>query len=440
MKNILILFLMAFGMFSLSAQMNTIDFLEYDLDNGMHVILHQDNSMPIVVVSVMYHVGSKNEDPERTGFAHFFEHLLFEGSENIDRGEYDQYVEKAGGTLNANTSYDRTYYYEILPSNQLELGLWLESERLMHAKVQNKGIETQREVVKEEKRQRIDNQPYGTILSETMSRLFTVHPYKWSVIGSMEHLDAAQEEDYVQFYKEFYVPNNAVLSIAGDIDIEQTKAWVEKYFGPIPRGTQTISRPDIQEPPLEKEIRDTIYDNIQLPAVVMGYRMAPLGTPDYYALSMLGQLLSQGQSSRLHKRLVEEEQKSIFVGSFPLGLEDEGANLTFSIINMGVNPSDVEMIIDEVIDKVKNDLISDKEFQKLKNQVENTFVSSNALLAGIAESLANYYMYYGDTHLINTELERYLAVTKEDLRRVARKYFNKDNRVVLYYLPKPANQ
>ncbi len=202
------------------AQLNKINFQEFTLDNGLHVILHQDKSTPIVAVSVMYHVGSKNENPERTGFAHFFEHLLFEGSENISRGEYDKYIEKAGGTLNANTSMDRTYYFEILPSNQLELGLWLESERMLHAKVENVGIETQRQVVKEERRQRIDNQPYGSFLEQIMKRAYKTHPYKWPVIGSMAHLDAAEEKDYKNFYKDFYVPNNAIISIAGDIDYE----------------------------------------------------------------------------------------------------------------------------------------------------------------------------------------------------------------------------
>lgn len=418
------------------AQMNKIDFVEYDLDNGMHVILHQDNSTPIVAVSVMYHVGSKNEQPDRTGFAHFFEHLLFEGSENIERGEYDSYVEKAGGTLNANTSFDRTYYYEILPSNQLELGLWLESERLLHARVDIKGVETQREVVKEERRQRIDNQPYGSILEETMKRCYKVHPYRWPIIGYMEHLDAAVEEDYKTFYKDFYVPNNAVLSIAGDLDINQAKAWVEKYFGHIPKGEKEIYRPSIVEPPLGGEVRDTVYDEIQLPAVIQAYRIPAQGTDDFYALSMLSTLLSQGESSRFTKELVDNQQKAMFVGSFPFDLEDPGVSLAFGICTAGVDPMDLEEGMDAVIKTTQDELISDKEFQKLKNQIEDDFVSSNSRVAGIAESLANYYMYFGDSNLINTEIDRYLAVTREDIQRVAKEYFTPDNRVVLYYLPK----
>lgn len=418
-------------------QMNKIKFEEYDLDNGLHVILHQDASTPIVAVSIMYHVGSKNEKPDKTGFAHFFEHLLFEGSENIDRGEYDKYIEKAGGTLNANTSNDRTFYFEILPSNQLELGLWLESERLLHAKVEDVGIETQREVVKEERRQRIDNQPYGTILQETMVRLFKKHPYRWPVIGSMDHLNAAVEDDYKNFYADFYVPNNAVLSIAGDIDIDQAKIWIDKYYGSIPRGTKEIYRPNIVEPPMTGEIRDTIFDNIQLPAIIQAYRIPAQGTPEFYAVDMLSTLLSRGGSSRFQKAIVEDQQKALQVGSFPLALEDYSVSLAFAFCNMGIDPSDVEGSIDAEVKKVQTDLISDEEFQKLRNQIENDFVSSNSRVAGIAESLADYHMYFGDANLINTEIDRYLAVTKEDIRNAAIKYMQPEKRVVLYYLPKP---
>ena len=423
---------------SASAQMNKIEFVEYDLANGLHVILHEDHSTPIVAVSVMYHVGSKNENPNRTGFAHFFEHLMFEGSENIDRGEFDKYVKKAGGTLNANTSFDRTYYFEILPSNQLGLGLWLESERMLHAKVDNKGIETQREVVKEERRQRVDNQPYGSILEESFKRAYKVHPYKWPIIGSMEHLAAAEEQDYKQFYDDFYVPNNAVLSIAGDIDIAEAKAMIEKYFGPIPKSAKPVFRPDVIEPPLGGEVRDTIFDNIQLPGVIQLYRIPAQGTKDYYAVDMLAKLLSQGQSSRLYKSLVDEQQKALFVGTFPLSLEDPGAALSFGITNMGVDPGDLEASMDAEIKKVQQELITEKEFDKLRNQIENEFVSANSRVAGIAENLATYHMFFGNTNLVNNEIDRYLKVTREDIRDAAKKYFNKSNRVVLYYMPKPA--
>ncbi len=422
---------------SLFAQRTQIEFEEYDLDNGLHVILHQDNSTPVVAVSVLYHVGSKNENPDRTGFAHFFEHLLFEGSKNIGRGEYTKYVENAGGTLNANTSWDRTFYFEILPSNQLELGLWLESERMLHAVVDDKGIETQREVVKEERRQRVDNQPYGSVLEETMKRAFKEHPYKWPIIGSMDHLEAAVEQDYVDFYKTFYVPNNATLSIAGDIDMADAKKWVAEYFGQIPKGTGVIPRPSIVEPPLTGEIRDTVYDNIQLPAVIHTYRIPKQGTEDFYAVSLLGQLLSQGNSSRLYRTMVDEQQKAVFVGTFPLSMEDPGANIAFGIANIGTPLEDLEAAIDMEMEKVRSEVITDREYDKLRNQLENDFASTAASISRISENLANYHTYFGDANLINTELDRYLAVTKEDIMRVAQKYFVPENRVTLYYLPKP---
>ena len=433
-----LLFLPALLLTFLVGQAQNIQFTEYDLPNGLKVLLHEDHSTPIVAVSVMYHVGSKNEKPDRTGFAHFFEHLLFEGSKNIKRGEFDDYVNKAGGYNNANTWYDRTYYYEVLPSNQLALGLWLESERMLHANVEEVGIETQRQVVKEERRQRVDNQPYGRLLEESMKRTFTVHPYHHSVIGAMEHLDAAQEADYKQFYKDFYRPDNAILSIAGDIDIEQTKKLIDVYFKDIPRGQGEIFRPKITEPPLAAEVRDTVYDNVQLPALVYTYRIPAQDTKDFYAVKMLSMLLSQGESSRLQKKIVDEEQKAIAVGSFPLELEDPGASIMFAIANMGVNVGELATSLDAVVEEVQKNLVSETEFQKIQNQVENDFVTANNTMAGIAESLANYEMYFADANLINTELERYRKVTREDLKRVANQYFNKNNRVVLFWLPQPS--
>lgn len=418
------------------AQAKKIDFVEYDLDNGLHVILHEDKSTPVVAVTIMYHVGSKNEDPERTGMAHFFEHLLFEGSENIGRGEFDKYIENAGGVLNANTTQDRTFYYEVLPSNQLELGLWLESERLMHAKVENVGIETQREVVKEERRQRMDNTPYGSILEQTFKRAYKRHPYRWSVIGSMDHLNAATDQEFMDFYKTFYVPNNAVLSIAGDINMAETKALVKKYFGTIKKGAKAIPVPATNEPQQTAEVRDTVYDNIQLPAVIQAYHSPAAGTDDAYAMEMLGTLLSSGQSSRLYKRLVDKEQVALQTGVFPLGLEHPGLTLSFAICNAGVDPKAAEALIDEEVKKLQTELVSDNELQKIKNQIEAQFVSGNSRVVGVAENLANYHMYYGDANLINTEIERYRKVTPADMKRVASKYLTKENRVVLYYLAK----
>lgn len=435
MKRILSVFV-TLSVTSIFAQSPKIDFEEYDLDNGLRVILHEDHSTPIVGVSVMYHVGSKNEDTNRTGFAHFFEHLLFEGSENIKRGEFFKYIENAGGQNNANTTKDRTFYYEVLPSNQLKLGLWLESERMLHAVIDKEGVATQCEVVKEEKRLRVDNRPYGSVFRELFKRAYKEHPYRWEVIGSMEHLDAADEKDFLNFYKKFYVPNNAVLSIAGDFNKEELKKDIEAYFGSIPKGETTIPKITIEEPPLGGEVRDTIYDNIQLPGLMQAYRMPGQGTPDSYALEMLGTLLSGGESSRFNKKCVQESEKAMFVANFPYSMENSGLSIVYSIVNGDTKLEDLEQEIQEEVDKVKNELISDYEFQKLRNSIESDFVFNFNSMIGIAENLANYHMYFGDANLINTELERYLKVTKEDIQRVAKKYFVKENRVVLYYLPK----
>ncbi len=413
-----------------------IAFTEFDLPNGLHVILHQDNSTPIVAVTISYHVGSKNESPDRTGFAHFFEHLMFEGSVNIPRGQFDKIAMNAGGQINANTSWDRTFYYILLPSNQLELGLWMESERLLHLRIDSTGVETQRRVVKEERKQSYDNRPYGSLIEKTFSTAYKVHPYRWTPIGSAQYIDEARLEEFIEFHSRFYVPNNAILSIAGDIDPIATRELVAKYFGDIPKGTKEIYRPNIVEPKQTAEVRDTVYDNIQLPAVVQAYHMPAMGTPDYYALSMLTTLLSDGESSRFNKTIVDQQQKALYVGSFPIPLEDPGLFLVFGIVSMGIDPADLESSINEEIRKAQTIELTDREFEKLRNKIENDFVSRNSTVAGIAESLSDYKMYFGDANLINTEIDKYMKVTKADIMRVANQYLIKDNRAVLYYLPK----
>lgn len=421
---------------SLQAQAPKIVFEKYTLPNGLTVILHQDRSAPVVAVSALYHVGSKNEDTSRTGFAHFFEHLMFEGSEYVKRGDFDKYTSNAGGYNNANTTQDRTYYFELFPSNQYALGLWLESERMLHAKIEDVGVNTQKEVVKEEKRQRIDNQPYGSIIGEIFKRAFKVHPYRWQPIGSLEHLSRAKLDDFIDFYKTFYVPNNCVLSLAGDIDIPQVKQQIEAYFGSIPKGSKPIPRPHVTEPPLGAEVRDVIEDNIQLPAVVQAYRSPKQGSDEYYAFNVLAQLLSGGNSSRMNKAIVDEKQLAVQAGAFNYALEDAGLFITFGIANMNVKPEDLEKEIDAVVNGVKEKLVEEREFVKVRNKITTDFVNKNASMAGIAESLANYQVYFGDANLINTEINRYNKVTREDLLQVAKKYLNKDNRVTLYYVPK----
>ncbi|MDH6601783.1 putative Zn-dependent peptidase [Myroides gitamensis] len=298
-RSLLILGALFYGM---TASAQKVEFEEYTLDNGLKVILHQDKSAPVIITSVMYHVGAKDENPERTGFAHFFEHLLFEGTKNIERGEWFKLVTANGGKNNANTSDDRTYYYEVFPSNNLELSLWMESERLMHPIINQIGVDTQNEVVKEEKRLRMDNQPYGQLLPQVKENLFKKHPYRWAPIGSMEHLDAATLEEFLAFNKKFYIPNNAVLVVAGDFETAQAKNWIKQYFGSIAKGTP-VTRAAIQEDPITKEIRAEYQDpNVQIPMLVQAYRTPSMKTRDARVLDMISSILSNGKSSRLYKK------------------------------------------------------------------------------------------------------------------------------------------
>lgn len=422
-------------------QQRKIDFTKYTLPNGLKVILHKDTTVPVVAVTVLYHVGSKNEKPGQSGFAHFFEHLMFEGSKNIGRGDFMKYVSNAGGQLNANTSQDRTFYYENLPSNQLKLGLWLESERMMHGKIEEVGVNTQREVVKEEKRMRVDNRPYGSIFAEISKRLFKGTPYEWVTIGSMEDLNKAKLQDFISFYKTYYVPNNAVLSISGDINLDSTKKLIAAYFGPIVRGSGTVPRPQIHLQPLGSLANkvDTVFDNIQLPAVIEAYRGPVEGTPDYYAFNVLSNILSGGASSRMQQDLVDKKQLALQVESVPLAMESVGAYVALGLVNSGVDPKTLQQGIDEEIEKIKTTEVGKEEFQKVMNQIETQYVGSFSTQLGIAERLADYEVYFGNANLINTELSRYKSVTPAKVKEVANKYLNNDNRIILYYLPKSAS-
>ena len=413
-----------------------IKFEEYDLPNGLHVILHQDNSAPVVTTSVMYHVGAKDEAAGRTGFAHFFEHLLFEGTKNIKRGEWFKLVSSNGGSNNANTSPDRTYYYETFPSNNEQLGLWMEAERLRHPVINQIGVDTQREVVKEEKRLRMDNQPYGGLFNAILTTLFKKHPYKGTVIGSMEDLNSAKLEEFNAFFKKYYIPNNATLVVAGDIKPEQTKKWINEYFGSIPKGTP-ITRNFPKETPITQEFEETIYDaNIQIPAYIFAYRTPAGNERDAYILSMLGSYLSKGKSSVLYKKLVDNEKKALAVEAFNLGLVDHSI-FAFFAIPMGNTSKDVlKKDIDAEIKKLQTDLISEEDYQKLQNQMENNFVNANSSVEGIADTLADSYLLKGNTNLINEEINIYRSITREDLRNAARKYLNSNQRAIINYLPK----
>ena len=432
MKNPLCLALL-FVLGFVSAQ--SVSFEEYDLSNGLHVILHQDNTAPIVTTSVMYHVGAKDEQPDRTGFAHFFEHLLFEGTKNIENGAWFSIVTENGGTNNANTTDDRTYYYEVFPSNNIELGLWMESERMLHPIIEQDGVDTQNEVVKEEKRLRVDNQPYGKFLENVKKHLFIKHPYRWTTIGEMEHLDSATLDEFLAFNKKFYVPNNAVLVVAGDIDTNKTKKMVEEYFGPIPRGEE-IERVSIKEDPIEEELKAEAFDsNIQIPAIITAYRTPSFRSRESRVLDMISTYLSNGPSSKLYKRLVDEKKMALQSGAINIAQEDYGMYVIFGLPQGEFKLTDLITEMDDEIVKIQNNLISERDYQKLLNKFENGFVSSNASVEGIANSLARYYMLYGDTNLINNEIEIYRSITREEIREVANKYLNTNQRLVLEYLP-----
>ena len=413
-----------------------VAFEEYDLENGLHVILHQDNSVPIVTTSVLYHVGSKDENPDRTGFAHFFEHLLFEGTKNISKGKWFSIVTGNGGSNNAYTTNDFTYYYENFPSNNLKLGLWMESERMLHPIIDQTGVDTQNEVVKEEKRMRYDNSPYGKWNEEVKSYLYKLHPYSQTTIGKMEHLDAATLEEFMAFNKKYYIPNNATLTVAGDIDIPQAKGWIKDYFGPIPRGPE-IQRSFPKESPITETIKAEAFDpNIQIPAVFLAYRTPGRNSREARVLDVISTYLSQGKSSKLYKKLVDDKKMSLQVAAFNLNNEDYS---TYVILSLPLGENSLETLIteiDEEISKIQNELISEKDYQKLQNQFESEFVNSNSTIEGIANSLAEYYVFYdGDTNLINKELDLYKSISREEIRNVAQKFLNTNQRLELHYLP-----
>ncbi|MCF6213841.1 MAG: insulinase family protein [Flavobacteriaceae bacterium] len=425
-----------FALMAMTTMAQQVEFEEYDLANGLHVILHQDNTAPVVTTSVMYHVGAKNEKNKRSGFAHFFEHLLFEGTKNIGRGEWSKIVNANGGYDNASTTDDRTYYFETFPSNNVELGLWMEAERMLHPIINKIGVDTQNEVVKEEKRLHFDNQPYGHFLEQVKLKLFSKHPYQHTTIGSMADLDAATLDEFLDFNHMYYAPNNATLVVAGDIDIAKTKAMVAKYFTDIPKG-KAVAYTKIEESPITQEIKSEYYDpNIQIPALVAAYRTPSMKEHDAYVLDMISTLLSDGKSSRMYKQMVDVDKKALQVGAINLSQEDYGMYIVYALPMGKVSLDDVLADMETQIKKVQTELISEKEYQKLQNKFENNFVNANSSIQGIANSLARYQMLYGNTNLINDEIKIYRSITREEIRDVAKKYLNTNQRLVLKYLPK----
>ncbi len=407
----------------------------YKLPNGLTVILHQDKSVPIAAVNVWYHVGSANEKVGRTGFAHLFEHMLFQGSQNVGDDQHFSLIQEAGGSLNGSTNNDRTNYFETVPDNFLEMALWLESDRmgfLLPAMTQEK-LDNQRDVVKNERRQGVDNQPYGRS-SESIAALMyePTHPYSWSVIGSMDDLSAASLDDVKEFFRKYYAPNNASLSVAGNFDVAQTKKWINKYFADIP--SSRIEPLEINQPSLAAEKRETMEDRVQLPRLYLNWHSTPLTGSDDATLDILGDVLAGGKNSRLYKALVYDKQiaQSVFAGQGSRALAG-----TFSVTvtaKPGISLSEIEKVVDEEIEKLKTAPPTDREIQRSKNGTKSTFIYRLQSVGGKADQLNWFNVMWGDPLAINKDLDRYAKITPVDVQNAAKKYLTR-NRVIFSVVP-----
>lgn len=419
-----------------NGQANEIKFVEETLDNGLQVIYNIDRTAPMVATVLHYKVGSRDENPNLTGFAHFFEHLMFEATDDIPRESIDKYINEAGGRLNAHTSFDETVYKFEVPSNEIKLALWIESQRMRKLLVAEKGVETQRGVVKEEKNVRVKNQPYGTLLEKFAANVWKDGSYSWTPIGAAQHIDSAKIPEFRAFYDKFYQPNNGILVISGDFDINEVKDYVREYFGIYPKGKE-IDREKFVMPELKEGYREEVIDEkAQLPAVFVGYRGPRLGEDDYYAMSLLTNILAAGESSRLYQRIVNNDQTAVAAQAMPFSLQYSGAVLLLGVAKPGKDIEDVEEAMYDEIEKLIEDGVTEEEFEKTKNINEVQFVSGKKNVLGKAMTLAQFKAYYDDANMINTEIEKYNKVTMEDLKRVAKKYLGTDKKVVLTYLPK----
>lgn len=415
--------------------MKEINFIEYELPNGLHVILCPDKNSRIVAVDVWYHVGSKDEDPSRTGFAHLFEHMMFQGSAHVGKAEHMSYIERAGGTFNGSTTWDRTNYFETLPSDRLELALWLEADRMSSLDISQTNLDNQREVVKEERRWRVDNRPYGTAWEKIYSLAFRVHPYRWPVVGYMNHIDAVTVEDVRSFFAKYYVPNNAVLVLAGEFEVASVKRSIEKYFSDIP-ASASIEREFINEPPLESGIHEIVHDIAALPAVYIAFRIPELTSDDVKALDLVAAILTEGESSRLYKRLVYEKRIAESVESFAVDMEHPGLFIVNAVVAPGHSTEEIKNAIDAELKMIPTKSIHDQEVQKVKNQSYSHWVSRNSRAMGRAENLAHFSVFHHDTAEINRHPGKIQSITNEQIRSAAEKYLSTDRRVVLDYVPK----
>jgi predicted Zn-dependent peptidase len=419
----------------------TVGFTDSRLANGLRLIISEDHLAPVVAVNVWYGVGSKHEQPGKTGFAHLFEHVMFQGSAHVGKAEHMALIQAAGGTLNGTTWLERTNYFETMPSHQVEIALWLEADRMgtLLDALSQENLDNQREVVKNEKRWSYDNRPYGSFTEKLLAAIFPEgHPYHHSTIGSMEDLDAASLDDVKAFFRLHYAPNNAVLSIAGDVDPKQITGWVEKYFGAIPANPNLpVALPDMTLPPtLGGEIRDVIPDRVPLPRIHWGFRGPVFGDPRLDALDLAGQILAGGKGSRLHKRLVRDEQLAQDVAFFSMGLV-AGASVTagFATARPGVDLVQLETAFWEELQKMASGPVSDDELARAKALTEADELGALQQVAEKADRLSMYATLFDDPGMINSILPRYLSTTAEQIQAVCRDVFVEDNRLVLTYVP-----
>ena len=413
----------------------------YRLDNGLFVTLSEDHTAPLVAVNLWYHVGSANERAGRTGFAHLFEHMLFQGSASVAANEHFELVQRAGGTLNGSTWLDRTNYFETVPSNQLELALWLEANRmgyLLPAMTQQK-LDTQRDVVQNERRWSMDNQPYGSWWERLPALCFPPsHPFHHSLIGSMSDLDAASLEDVEQFFATYYTPDNAVLSIAGDFDRDDARRLVERHFAPIPRGRGKPSLPDMTLPPtLGGPLREVVPDDVVLPRLFLAFRSPVFGSDDYYAASVCGAILGLRKGSRLHRRLVREHQLAAEAQSFTYDLT-KGSDLL--VLDVTARPEtsseELERAVHDEVDRLRDGGVTPDEVARAITLIETELIVSLQSAGDRADKLSLFATYFGDPSLVNVQAARYREVTADRVNAFARARLGPDNRASLLYVPR----
>jgi zinc protease len=415
----------------------------FRLSNGLRVTVSEDHTAPIVAVNLWYHVGSANERAGRTGFAHLFEHMLFQGSAHVRANEHFELIQRAGGTLNGSTWLDRTNYYETVPSHQLPLALWLEADRmgaLLPAMTQDK-LDTQREVVKNERRWAIDNQPYGTAWEKLQELAFPPeHPFHHSLIGSMEDLSAAGLDDIVEFFATYYTPDNAVLSIAGDLDRAETQRLVELYFGPIPRGAERPPLPNMDVPPKFGVRRRAVApDDVRLPRLYLAFRTPVFGSDGFYTASVCGAVLGLRRGSRLHRTLVRERQVAAEASAFTFDLA-KGSDLLVADVTArpGVSAARLEEEVAREVDWMRQEGVTDAEVARATALIETSYTASLQEVAERADKLSQFATYFGDPGLINVQMERYRAVTAARVSAFAREWLGDDNRASLLYVPRDA--